>query len=202
MNSQMLRGVCVFAALIMATITVAGDHHGVTDDSPPFSLASKNDPSSRKPPTEPPAVLYALVEGSAYVEGCFGNGEAGDPPACLCPLTLASSFEGPFSLTPALSEDPDFDVFTVAGVAWTVGMGDESFTITGDGEFRIGSVEGVPLQEMTLDLNFDGARTIAFHSGLVPVPEGVEFPVISVAVNMNDYQCYDTELTIVAEPGD
>ena len=115
---------------------------------------------------------------------------------------MASSFEGPFSLTPAPSKDPDFELFIVDGVTWSVGMGAESFTITGSGEYRIGTEEGQPVQEMTLDLSFDGEPAVAFHSGLVSVPEGVEFPAISAVVNMNDYQCYDTELTIIAEPGD
>ena len=201
MHSQVLRGACVSVVLVLAAFAAAGDPLGISDAGPPFSPASKDDPSARKPSQGPPAVLYSLGEGSAYVEGCFGGGEGGEP-ACLCPLSLASTFEGPFSLTPAPSDDPNFEVFIVEGVAWTVGMGDESFTITGSGEYRIGTAKGQTVQEMVLDLSFDAGPEVAFHSGLVPVPDEIEFPAIAVAVNMNDYQCYDTEITIQSEPGE
>lgn len=198
MDPRFLRAMCLPVVLVLGAFVAAGEHESLSGSGSGLDLASKEAPVTRQPPQGPPSVLYALGEGSAYVEGCFGEGRI----ACLCPLMMASVFEGQFGLTAAPSEDPDFQAFTVSGLELSVGLSDEQLTITGGGEYRVGTAEGEPVQEMILDLSFDGGPAVVFDSGLVAVPDGVEFPMIDVAVNMNDHQCYDIEISVQAEPGD
>jgi hypothetical protein len=133
-------------------------------------------------------VLYKLVKGSTYQEGCF------DP--CACPLTMEIPMRGTFRLT-YLAYDGLFTHYAVDGVRWRAYFGSATRHITGAGMYRIGGEVAVQ-QQLELELIIDGEPRDTFDSGLVV--GGYEYPKIDVAVSMHDMFCYDIVLQVRARP--
>lgn len=131
--------------------------------------------------------LYVLDETSRFEQGCFEG--------CSCPVstydmlgTMRLEFTG---------FDGLFFNYDVTDVDFTVFIGPSVMPVRGDGTYRIGG-EFARMHELALDLRVGDEPLTRFDSGLLI--GGSEFPRIDIAINMNDLICYDTVLTIVADP--
>ncbi len=130
---------------------------------------------------------YQLLVESVFVEGCMGGGPIG----CMCPLFLASEFEGSFTMTLNPRVPPGHQTFDVSVEDWLVAFGDEEVQITGEGFYdRWNELDGSSWQRMTLDLELYD-EDVHFDSGAVPNPTpGGEIPkAIHIDLD-NDAECY------------
>ena len=129
--------------------------------------------------------LYELTDESNYTEGCF------DP--CMCPIFSNFTLQGSFLLT-SVSQGEGSSHFGVLAVDWQFNQGKETIFVTGSGLYQIDSGH----HRMTLNLLVGDAPVQQFDSGLVPLQS--EFPVISIAVALNGFFCYDYVFDITASP--
>lgn len=133
-------------------------------------------------------VPYRLHSVSTAEIGCQGP--------CACPVLTRQPVLGTFQL--ALTGDNGlYKTYAVNEVAWRIADTDPPVRITGSGVYRYGG-EVALTQQMTLDLTVGDGEVQHFDSGLVPAQN--DFPIIRVAVAVNGFFCYDTVLTITAEP--
>ncbi len=137
----------------------------------------------------PDSLVYVLSSpSSAFEWGCFGR--------CMCPVLIDSPLSGAFTMTPAGS-DPFFAKFDVSSVNWKTPGVQGAIGITGSGAYRIGG-EFALLEQLTLDLSFDGGPVQHFDSGLVPPVE--PFPAIVTRVSLHAEFCLDSVLAMDARP--
>jgi len=142
---------------------------------------------------------YELLVESIFAEGCMGSGSSGDPIGCMCPLFLASEFEGTFTMTVNPRVPPGHQTFDVAVEDWLVAFGDEEVEIMGQGLYdRWTELDGSHWQRMTLDLDLYD-EDVHFDSGAVPNPTpGGEVPkAIHIDLD-NDAECYGFIMAIDA----
>ena len=133
--------------------------------------------------------LYTLVSPPSEFEwGCFGP--------CACPILVRSPLTGTFVLRP-LHTDPLFTTFEVRDIRWSYPESPQSGTITGSGTYRRGGEVAV-VEQMTLDLSFNGGPPQRFDSGLVPA--GAPFPMITTRLSLHGEYCHDSVLTVSAKP--
>ena len=135
-------------------------------------------------------VPYALASPPSQFDwGCFG--------ACECAVQVQSPMLGGFVLHPSHA-DPLYTWYDVLDVKWTAsGSGDPPVHITGSGTYRRGG-EAAVLEEMVLDLSFDGGPTRHFDSGLRT--PGSSFPEISTRLSLHQEICHDSVLVVDAKP--
>jgi len=134
-----------------------------------------------------PSVPYSLTQGSENEIGCFGP--------CECPVFMRGPLKGTFLLTP-MGSDGTFRRYDVTNVDWVVQAGRGDISITGRGEYRVGSASP-PQQQMVLDLNVGGTSQ-HFDSGLVG---GVDFPRINISVATHGFFCWDSVFVVRSVPG-
>lgn len=141
-------------------------------------------PSGLQAQADPPVVLYELLPGSTYEEGCYGQ--------CLCPI-LQAPMSGTFGLE-VLPAGAPFDLYAVHGAEFFVPALD--LPISGSGFYRrLGEHDA-----MDLDLQLADGVMQAFGSGGFG-PAGAEFPNIDIVVSVHQMQeCYDYVLHLVAAP--
>ncbi len=145
----------------------------------------------------PPTFLYALDEASAYTQGCFGV--PGGEPQCQCPILLAPTFSGTFGLTNVPDGDPLLDAFEISNVQWTASLG-TTVSFTGSGVYEIGATpDGSPVQRMTLELFVNGEGPVVFDSGLVPVGDICDPPVIDINIG-DGFACPGRRMSLAAAP--
>lgn len=138
---------------------------------------------------------YALERGSTFQQGCYG--------ACDCLLEQERPLSGGLALIPLGVEDW-FDEYAVVNVAWQTGPSAtpvntvRPLRIRGVGFYRAGGSGIVPQEQMLLELAVGGDAPTKFDSGLVN--GGEIFPRIDVDLSMNQLQCYDRLLHIIAAP--
>lgn len=130
--------------------------------------------------------LYRLQDGSTFERGCFEG--------CACPITEPVALEGTFELVGEYEGLP-VNIFEITNVNWQVPELD--LEIHGSGTYVI-HAEFVSFEQMELDLTVTGEPEEHFDSGFVL--GGGDFPEITITMTINDYFCYDTELTVVALP--
>ncbi len=136
---------------------------------------------------DPTPRLYKLGPDSTYESGCFLY--------CACPIVF-SGLEGTFILT-FIEFDGLFWRYEVSDVQWTAFPEGPGLPITGSGAYRVGG-EFAAMHQLELDLVIGDEPEQHFDSGLIV--GGSDFPVIDIAVCMNQLQCYDTLLTLHARP--
>lgn len=142
-------------------------------------------------------IVYTLAEEANYVTGCF--------PPCMCPLKLAPNIRGTFELRRVISQDTSFRAFAIDNVNWLVTTaslpeGDQELFITGSGQYRVSSSGGSTQQELVLQLQVGDSEPAQFSSGIVPGGSMSGLPTIDVAINMNNLQCFDILIGVVAGP--
>jgi hypothetical protein len=136
----------------------------------------------------PTGTVYGLKPDATFAQGCFAP--------CLCPVMLASAVKGTFVLTPA-GFDGLFSTYAVGDVNWVVSIGGSDKLVTGKGTYKLGG-EVALQQELSLDLQVDGATVEHFDSGLVQA--ATQFPVINVTISVNGQVCFDTVFGVSASP--
>ena len=137
----------------------------------------------------PDTVFYSLAAPPSDFEyGCFGP--------CACPILLRSPLTGTFRLTPS-GTDPLYTHYAVLDVRWKVPDPTHAVTITGSGSYRRGGEFGL-MEQLTLDLSFDGGPTQHFDSGLRT--PGAPFPEIDTQVSLHGVFCFDSLLKVDAKP--
>jgi hypothetical protein len=104
---------------------------------------------------------------------------------------------GSFSLRQS-NIGPIYTDYDVLGVSWKVQDGSAIVTIKGSGTYRRGG-EAANMDQLVLDLSFDGGPVQHFDSGLVPT--AVTFPAISKRISLHGEYCHDSVLAVVAKPG-
>lgn len=143
--------------------------------------------TARANPTDPAPTLYRLGPDSTYEIGCFDD--------CECPISI-SDLKGTFILT-FMEFDGLFWQYELSDIQWTAFPGGADLAITGSGIYRAGG-EFAAMHQLQLDVIIADQPVQHFDSGLIV--GGFEFPVIDIAVNMNQLQCFDTVLTLHARP--
>jgi len=135
-------------------------------------------------------IHYTLTAPPSDFEwGCFGP--------CECPVLVRGPMVGGFSLRLS-NVGPIYSDYDVLGVQWKVQDGSNIITITGSGTYRRGG-EAANMDQLVLDLSFNGEPAQHFDSGLVPTT--VEFPAIQKRISLHQEFCHDTVLTVAAKPG-
>jgi hypothetical protein len=133
-------------------------------------------------------VLYTLITPpSSFDIGCQGP--------CACPILMRPTY-GSFTLA-RVGTDPLYTYYDVTGYIASFNNGPGAVAITGSGHYKIGG-EFALVHEMTLDLNIEGRPPQHFDSGLVPIRS--TFPRIDIECAVNGFACYDTTITVAAEP--
>jgi hypothetical protein len=135
-------------------------------------------------------VLYELVPGTSFQEGCVAP--------CMCPVMLSDEVSGTFLLTKQRSDDPWFARYRLSRIDWIVTDADGApvHTITGRGTYQVGG-DFALTHQLTLDIRIDGGEPQHLDSGLIP--GGSEFPVIAISVDRGT-ECYDIWMDIRALP--
>lgn len=135
-------------------------------------------------------IRYRLHDDSSYQQGCF------DP--CDCILEDPRAMGGRFDLVPL------FDFGTIAGFAVTRSRffvapspDHARLRFAGPGQYILLQGFGGPADTMALNLR-SGRMATRFDSPLRNT--SVQFPAISVSVDMNDGVCFDRVLNINASP--
>ena len=142
-----------------------------------------------------PIVLYNLLPGTSFQEGCGGP--------CMCPVMASGNVKGTFGVvssggvgqTKAL---PATMSYKLRDIAWTVfdTTGQVIHTITGEGTYQYRRVGvGVVKQQLTLKISIDGQDPISLDSGQL-VGYG-RFPAFAVSAR-SDTGCFEVEMDIVA----
>ncbi len=162
------------------------------------ATAEREPTTALKPPVSPPAIKYVLGPDAQYLQGCFAP--------CMCPIRLASRFDGSFGLTRLPGGDPGFQVFRVTGLTWLVTLGTHEYDLTGSGFYLRGEEAGEHIHQLILDLTFSYApdvEAIRFDSGLVAGGDPDSYPpMIDISINAYGLRCYDTLIDVVAGPKD
>lgn len=137
----------------------------------------------------PDSLSYSLVAPpSEFQYGCFGP--------CACPILVRSPLTGTFSLRKS-GVDPLYTYYDVLDVRWRVPDQTHSITIVGSGTYRRGGEVAV-MEQLTLDLSFDGGPPQRFDSGLHP--PGASFPEIKTQISLHSQFCFDSVLVVDAKP--
>lgn len=136
-----------------------------------------------------PARPYLVRAGSEYQRACF------EP--CRCNIDRRDRLEGGFTLTRSLAT-PDAAEFAVSGVRLLAPLWGEVHT--GNGTFQRSDAGGVQASRMELDLQRDDLSFEHWDSGLVrpPLDVGGAWPVISITLTYNQFECHDTVFGLVA----
>ncbi len=135
-------------------------------------------------------IPYTLVDGSTFQRGCF------DP--CDCLLGPDIPMAGTFAFVPLVDEPPAFSEFAVVDVNWHVlanSVGD-SIPIDGFGVYQLLG-DFIAQHRLGLELVVGNEEEVHFDSGIVP---GGGLPHIDIVVTMNNFECFDTVLHVVADP--
>ncbi len=138
---------------------------------------------------------FAIDSGS-FQEGCL--------PPCLCPINQAQPVSGEFKLLP-LGRGPLGTIeFAVVDVQWAVHPPQPSplpaFTpVSGQGIYQLALFSTTPVSthRMLLELDVGGTED-NWDSGTVP--ETSHFPVIDIALGINDFMCFERVFAIQASP--
>src|SRR5262249_9099871 len=134
-------------------------------------------------------VLYSLTSPpSEFDYGCFGP--------CACAIFVGSPLLGTFVLRKA-RVDPLYTWYDVVDVHWRFSNQTRQLSITGAGFYRRGG-EVMALEELALDLSFDGGPLQHFTSGLRS--PGAPFPEISTRISLHGEYCFDSLLVVDAKP--
>lgn len=137
----------------------------------------------------PDSLVYALDPSAGEFEwGCFAP--------CECPVLVQAPLTGTFLLRRA-SIGPLYTNYDVLDVRWKTTQNTQTVAITGSGTYRRGG-EVENMEQLTLDLSFDGAPSQHFDSGLRQA--GAAFPVIDTRLSLHDEYCHDSVLVVVAKP--
>lgn len=120
---------------------------------------------------------------SEFEWGCFGP--------CACAVLVQSPMTGAMTLLPS-GPGPLYTTYDVLDVQWKTG-GATPTTITGSGVYRRGG-EVTDMEQLTLDLSFDGGPLQHFDSGLEPVE--APFPGIDVHLSLHGETCHDSVLVV------
>lgn len=132
--------------------------------------------------------VYLVRDGSDYRRACF------EP--CRCNLDWRDSLQGRFTLTRGAAE-PGVQNFTVSGARLAAPTLGEVYS--GAGTYQRG--EGPPVtNRLELDLSTTGFAE-HFDSGPAvrpPPVAGGAWPVVSLTINYNQFECHDTVFGIVA----
>ena len=141
-------------------------------------------------PTDSNSYYTLAGPPSEFEWGCFGP--------CMCPVIARSPLTGSFWLRLS-SVDPLYTHYDVLDVQWKAPGDTQAVTITGSGTYRRGG-EAALMEELALDLTFDGRPPRHFDSGLKPVK--APFPEIDTRVSLHDQYCFDSVLVVDAKPLD
>lgn len=136
----------------------------------------------------PTGTVYRLKPDATFEQGCFAP--------CECPVMVASAVQGTFVLTPT-GFDGLFNTYAVGDVNWVVSIGGSDKLVTGKGTYKLGG-EVALQQELSLDLQVDGATAEHFVSGLVQA--ATKFPDLNVTISVNGQVCFDTVFGVSASP--
>ncbi len=128
---------------------------------------------------------YELTAESSYLEGCY------EP--CRCLLMQNESLQGNFVLGEPSGSDDEF-VYEVRDVVWEFRQDSGSIPVTGSGVYRTQADQ----QRLTLALVVGDLREQIFDSGWVP--RQATTPLLSIAVALNDFYCYDYVFDVTARP--
>jgi hypothetical protein len=135
-------------------------------------------------------VLYSVESPPSDFEyGCFGP--------CACPILIRGPLTGTFSLRQS-HIGPLYTDYDVLNVVWKVPGTTDAIKITGSGTYRRGG-EAANMDQLVLDLSFDGGPAQHFDSGLVPTTAA--FPAIDKRISLHSEYCHDSVLVVVAKPG-
>jgi hypothetical protein len=138
----------------------------------------------------PESATYTLSSAtSAFVWGCY------DP--CACPISIRSPLTGTFVLR-MVSVYPIYTHYEVLDVDFQYPRYEGAVgRIRGSGQYRHGG-EVALMEQLVLDLSFDGAPVQHFDSGLRSA--GAPFPHISTRVSLHSEYCFDSVLVVDAKP--
>lgn len=137
----------------------------------------------------PDSLFYSLASPpSEFQYGCF------DP--CACPVMSRSPLTGTFSLRKS-GVDQLYTYYDVLDVRWRVPDQTHPIAIVGSGTYRRGGEVAV-MEQLTLDLSFDGGPSQRFDSGLRS--PGALFPEIKTQISLHSQFCFDSVLVVDAKP--
>jgi hypothetical protein len=127
-----------------------------------------------------------------YYEGCFGP--------CQCIVNYLGPLEGTFRM----QEETLIGTiasYHISDIDWQTILWNDptyAFPIIGEGTYTYISLFAIQ-HKLELDLMYGGDDTIK-HFQTEPVFPKTNFPEISIVVSIGDMSCYDTALTIQAQP--
>lgn len=137
------------------------------------------------------------IDSGTFQEGCL--------PPCLCPIAQAQPVSGNFRLMP-LGQGPNglFE-FAVVDLHWAIHPPSPSPTpaftpVTGQGFYQVALLSTTPTNgehRMRLELDVGGTADY-WDSGLVP--GAAAFPVIDIALGINDFTCFERVFALQASP--
>ncbi|NNF59689.1 MAG: hypothetical protein HKN06_00015, partial [Gammaproteobacteria bacterium] len=135
--------------------------------------------------------LYRLAAEATFKKTCMAP--------CRCPdYGEEITVRGTFELGDAMPGDV-FDFREISALYWTLSDLDNPLqTITGSGVYKVTNFGQKPLQELQLELSFDGGPPVHFFSDAVPL--GSKGPEIDIKVSRNGFHCYDTIIRVIAAP--
>lgn len=136
-----------------------------------------------------PSRPYLVRAGSEYQRACF------EP--CRCNIDRRDRLDGGFVLTRSLPA-PDATSFALSNVRLVAPTWGEVHA--GRGTYERSGVDGAQASSMELDLQWDDVLADHWDSGITrpPVGLGGAWPVISVTLTRNEFQCHDTVFGLVA----
>ncbi len=138
-----------------------------------------------------PLVLYNLLPGSSFHQGCVAP--------CMCLLTLSGRMEGTFVLAKD-SMDPDVHSYTISDIDWKVigPVGNVMHTVTGEGAYTRQPLRSkYEKHRLTLKLSIDGADPVSLDSG--EIAGCCRFPDIVMTVDSGS-KCMTETMDIFAAP--
>ncbi|HMQ17077.1 MAG TPA: hypothetical protein PKC49_13990 [Phycisphaerae bacterium] len=139
-----------------------------------------------RPVTADETVTCKLIDGADFFSGCF------DP--CKCFVNWIGVPRGNFTV--ALTEEtPNSKVYAVESIDWLVP--EIGWQIIGSGWYEITS-SPAPVHRLTALLSVNGQAVEYFDSENVPYAGG--FPLIDIAIDVNNMDCIDTVIRVVAAP--
>ncbi len=137
----------------------------------------------------PDSLLCVLNQPPSEFEwGCFAP--------CMCPLLIQSPLAGDFLLRRS-GIGPLFITYDVLDVRWKAAHDNQPVVITGSGTYRHGG-ELENMEQLTLDLSFDGGPPQHFDSGLVR--SAATFPQIATRISLHGEFCHDSVLVVDSRP--
>jgi len=137
----------------------------------------------------PAPTLYRLDPATTFEEGCQ------DP--CACPVAITSDVFGTFTLRFTNSDPAGYNHYAIERVNWLVEMSGSQRRVSGSGEYKVGGQFAL-MQQLQLDLSFDGAAALQFDSGLVAGGGG--FPLLGIDIATNGFFCWDQVFRLTASP--